>query len=668
VYWTDDARPLARAPREYWSPLIWDAVDHTAFRPLTRALLLETGREAVNVNALDEVPDSTWFTNRLSRRALTPEEVAEGACAGHPAPDPNGIWTVTQGKPNGWAPGFVARGPDGQRYLIKAEGVAQSEQPTAADTIGSRIFWAAGYFTPCNRILRVRPEQLVVAPDATFEDETGHDRAMTRAQLDPVFERATCYPDGSYRFGMSLFVEGRPLGPFRYEGTRDDDPNDVIPHEDRRDLRAARLVSAWLGHFDAREQNTLTTFVRAPGGGYVRHWMIDFADCMDGIWPIDGLSRRMGQSYYFDLEHITQDWLALGLIPRPWNRARVDPEGWIFGYFSAQDFAPEHWRAGYPNPVYDRMTERDGAWMARIIARFSDAHLRAIVAQAHFRHAPWAAYLEHTLAARRDRILARYLTRPSPTSPSRATSSARSTAPSRATSTPAPATPLCSACRPRGLRAPRSPPRPARAGGCACASRARWHRRPRPPPTTKCATAWSRSPPPPRDSAPSPRCARTSTTSAPNAGGSWRVSSAERGDRPRTDTLRRTGGASAAWRPQASWRNGRRAVPPPRGAHHRLPAPRPRARRAPAATPSAATSSRCARTARAAATGWSEEGAACSRAAFPALTAATKPRAASTATTVATAITPSAPVRTARVAAAGSPRQRNSRNVPVTSP
>ena len=35
-------------------------------------------QRAANVNALDQVPHSTWFTNRMGRRPLPPAEVAAG--------------------------------------------------------------------------------------------------------------------------------------------------------------------------------------------------------------------------------------------------------------------------------------------------------------------------------------------------------------------------------------------------------------------------------------------------------------------------------------------------------------------------------------------------------------------------------------------------------------
>ena len=65
---------------------------------------------AVNVNTLDEVPDSSWFTNRIGVRDLPIAEIARG---------PNKFerldavdWVVVRGKsPGGFHPGFVARTP-----------------------------------------------------------------------------------------------------------------------------------------------------------------------------------------------------------------------------------------------------------------------------------------------------------------------------------------------------------------------------------------------------------------------------------------------------------------------------------------------------------------------------------------------------------------------------
>jgi hypothetical protein len=414
--WLDpDRHPFSEEPEEYYSPWGWDGANQMVFRPVSRFFAVDPAGESVNVNALDEVPDSSWFTNRIGRFPMTPQQVGQGPCQGPPL-DPNSQWTVAGAKPNGANPGFMIKAEDGRRYMIKFDGVVQGSRATAADVIGSRVYHAAGYFVPCNEIVFFDRSILTIDPEAMGENSEGEKAPLTEEQLDRVFEKALRLPDGRYRASSSLFVEGKPIGPFTYDGTRGDDPNDVINHEDRRELRGSRVLAAWTHHYDSREQNSLDTWMPASGGGFVRHYLIDFGDCFGSLLAWTNLARRIGHASYMDIPEIGFDWVSLGLVERPWDKARFGPSGRVFGYYDVDRFDPDDYKPGYPNPAFLRASERDQAWMARIVARFSEDHLKAMVATAKFGDAGLDRELVRLLKGRQGKILRRYLGKLSPLS------------------------------------------------------------------------------------------------------------------------------------------------------------------------------------------------------------------------------------------------------------
>ena len=402
--WEDDDRaPVATRPSKYVSGLVADGADQMFLRKLSDLAASHDPGEALNVNALDEVPNSAWFTNRIGRFPMTPEAVARGACTDR-LDATQGPWVVVAAKPNGANPGFFIKAPNGKRYLLKADGVLQPERNTAADVIGSKLFYAAGYHVPCYQVAYFDPKILTIAPDATAEDALGRDRPITQADVDAVLGQCARRKDGLFRAGMSEFVAGKPLGPFRYEGTRGDDPNDVIDHRDRRELRGAKILAAWLGHFDSREQNSLDVWVEDQGRSYVRHYYIDFGSSFGSRWPIDAMSRRFGFSYYFDTLDVLGDLLSLGIVDRPWEHVKINPGSEIFGYFEDERFDPTTWKGGYPNPAFERATRRDQLWMARIIAHFDEAHLRAAIAEAELSDPRAEAWLLQAMRGRQRRI------------------------------------------------------------------------------------------------------------------------------------------------------------------------------------------------------------------------------------------------------------------------
>jgi len=414
--WRDagDFEPFAPMPARYSSPAIWDTADNLVFGPLSRALAVEQSREAVDVNAVDEVPDSSWFTNRLGRAPMPREELVRGAC--HEDPLTIDVpWTVVGGKPNGANPGFLIELPSGERYLIKPD--RYGERASSADVIGSIIYHAAGFNVPCNQVLFVPPEILRIGEGAMAEDFVGDKVPFVREMLDAVFEDVLRDDAGRYRVMASRYLDGKPLGPWVDFGIRPDDPNDVIDHEERRELRGSYVLAAWLDHYDAREQNSLDMWIQVDpgaGSGWVKHYFIDFGDCLGSMsaWP--RVARRRGVAYEIDFGVALVEMLTFGLLDRPWQHARVGAAGKTLGYFDARRFDPGAWRTAYPYGPFTRTTERDAAWMARIVARISPEDVAAIVDQAKLRDRKVRDELVRILRIRRERLLRRYLGRLSP--------------------------------------------------------------------------------------------------------------------------------------------------------------------------------------------------------------------------------------------------------------
>ncbi len=416
--WRDDSDfvPFSPVPKAYFSPFAWDAADNMIFRPTARVFAVDPGGEAVNVNSMDEVPDSSWFTNRLSRQRLSPERIARGSCDEVPI-DPSGPWTITSAKADGASPGFIIKDQRGRSFLLKFDGPDQPERATAADVIGSILYWAAGYHTPCNQITFFRKDILQIGENATAT-VLGNKVPMTWERIDPIFELVTPQPDGTLRATASAFLPGKPLGPWRYELVREDDANDIVPHDDRRELRGAYVLASWVNHFDSREQNTLAMWIATdePGRGYVRHHYIDFGDSFGSMWAIRGMSERHGHTYYFDMPYVLQDLVTFGGIPRAWRGNELGPTGNTLGYYNVETFAPDKYRTGYQNPAFIRATERDKAWMTRIIANITPEVVKAAIKRARLSDPLVESELTRILLARREKILKRWFQKLSPLS------------------------------------------------------------------------------------------------------------------------------------------------------------------------------------------------------------------------------------------------------------
>ena len=356
--------------------------------------------EARYVNTLDEVPDSPWFTNRHGTRRLSIEDLVRGPnqSAG---PDPNRPWIIVSGKRQGLTPGFEVVDAKGDRYVIKLDPVEYPELNSAAEVIATKLFYAFGYNVPHNYVVRMKPEHLNVRAGTKIEDRFGAMVTLNRTRIDRMLSKTPRLPDGTIRVLASKYIEGDTLGPFRYYGTRTDDPNDVVPHEERRELRGLRLFAAWLNHDDSRAQNTLDAWVEENGQHVVKHYLIDFGSAF-GSGTIDLQLPNLSFHYWIEKDLIKKNALGFGFhVPQyrkvKWPEFSEHPS---VGRWEATYFDPEGWRKEYPNPAFVRMTARDAFWAAKILMRFTPEELMAIVETGEYSDPSDQAYFHKVLLER----------------------------------------------------------------------------------------------------------------------------------------------------------------------------------------------------------------------------------------------------------------------------
>jgi hypothetical protein len=362
-------------------------------------------KRAMNVNTIDEVPDSSWFTNRAGSRPLSIEELVRGPNTG-PGPR-DGPWTIVAAKTEGITPGLTIQDSAGDTYFIKFDPPSNPEMASGAEIISTKFFHAFGYNVPENYIAHVRPEALVIGAGARVVDEDGRRQRMRQRDIDALLKKAARGEDGSYRVLASRGLPGTDVGKFRYYGTRPDDPNDIFPHEHRRELRGLSVFATWLNHDDSRSVNTLDMLVRDGSRAVVRHHLIDFGSTL-GSGSTQAQTTRAGNEYIWEARPTLVTMLTLGFYVRPW--VKVDyPDYPAIGRIESNYFQPENWKPEYPNPAFLNARPDDRFWAARIVASLPDDAVRAIVDAAEYSDRRAADYLLETLLVRKSKILMEWL-------------------------------------------------------------------------------------------------------------------------------------------------------------------------------------------------------------------------------------------------------------------
>lgn len=403
-----DDRQRIPKPKPQKVHLVADIVDkHFSYQmeqsfDLSRQLRNVFGKrkQAMNVDAFDEVPDSSWFTNRNVKKPMTPEEIARGPNTSD-GPDTSSSWTLFYAKEEGVTVGFGIEDCLGIKYFIKFDSPGNAEMATGAEVISTKFFYAAGYNVPENYIVVFNPKILKVGKNVWFEDRLARKRLMTQQDLHEIVAGVEHLPDGRLRATASKFLFNG-LGPFKYQGTRKDDLNDFLPHEHRRELRGLRVMAAWLNHYDTKAGNSLDVYTDE---GFVKHYLIDFGSTI-GSSSDKPMPPEIGFETSFDATQMFLNLITLGFNVKAWELPREIRFSSI-GNFTAKNFHPQKYEFINPNPAFKNMTNRDGFWGGKLVMSFTEEQIRAAVAEGQYSDPRAEEYLVQTLMERQ-RIIGRF--------------------------------------------------------------------------------------------------------------------------------------------------------------------------------------------------------------------------------------------------------------------
>jgi hypothetical protein len=410
-FYSDD--PIAREPESqdaskvsaYQRPDLYEMF----YNLFVTARYKPTGLRAKNINTIDEVPDSSWFTNRIGVTPITVEQITRGAIVG-PPPDPSS-WVVIREKTSGVHPGFTARDAKGDTFFLEFDPPYFAEGATGAVAVATKIFWALGYNQVESYLTTFDPKRATIDPKATLRRPSGARTPFTQDDIDEVLERVAKNPDGTYRVIAGRLLPGKILGEFRYDGTRPDDPNDIVPHEHRRELRALRVFGAWTNLTDLKAANTLDTLLTENGRTRVKHYLQDvgstFGMCNE-LYEWD-----LSYEHFYQGDTTRKRLFSFGFALSPWQTVPYE-EYPAIGKFEGDVFDPREWRPQTPTTAYMEMRDDDAFWAARRVAAFTDEQIRAAAHTGQFSNPAAEKLLGDVLIKRREKIKSIYLTAVNP--------------------------------------------------------------------------------------------------------------------------------------------------------------------------------------------------------------------------------------------------------------
>ena len=367
---------------------------------------------ARGINTLDEVMDGPWFVNRHGSRRMSRDELLRGPGADAP-PILTDPLQVLVAKRAGLRPGLLVADARGNSYLLRFDAPGYEELATGAEMVTSRILYGLGYHVGESYIVRFRREQIVVSEAGQVVSTGGHTRKLTDTDIDQFLRSVASGPGPTYRAVATRLPGDRSqvLGPYQVYGVRSDDPNDVVPHEQRRDLRGLFVFCAWLNFNNMRAVNTADVLVEDEAVPYIRHYLFDFTETL-GSSVLGGPKRAWEghEALYPGIPAIAVNVAGLGVYTPRWMRANY-PKLRGVGHFDYETFDPERWTPNYLIAPFVNRLPDDTFWAAKQVMTFTDDDIHVLVSTGQFSDPEAAAWLVRCLVERRNRIGRAYLGR-----------------------------------------------------------------------------------------------------------------------------------------------------------------------------------------------------------------------------------------------------------------